>query len=135
MSFQAVFVIFLFVVTYQSSGGASAQELILLSIGSDLIGEIDELDTNATATELLSSYYARLPETAQSALGEYDGQLEKLIVDYEIARTAADSAELTEIISDMDAAWIEIQKIHSAAFTSAVTQLLDDAYGELYPVL
>jgi predicted lipoprotein len=114
---------------------AGAQELTLLSIESDLIGEVTGIDADATATEVINTYYAQLPEKRQAALHAYTGQLKQLMVDYGIARTAADSAELTEVMFDMNVAWIEIQRIHRGAFTSAVTQQLDEAYSELYPVL
>ena len=112
-----------------------AQEITLLILEPDLISELDDLAGDATAVEIIKSYYQQLPPEAQLTLNQYDELLDKLIVEYEVARTAADSAEITEVISDMDATWIEIQKVHSDAFTSKVTQILDDAYSEVYPVL
>lgn len=113
----------------------TAQELTLLFDQADLIGEISEIDSNASANELISGYYSVLPEATQLALEKHGKLMESLIIGYEVARTAADSAELTEVISDMDTAWIEIQKIHNDVFTSAVTRILDNAYSKLYSVL
>ncbi len=114
---------------------AIAQELTLLFAESNLIGEISEIDSDVSTNELVNRYYSVLPETTQSALEQRWELMDRLIISYEVARTAADSAELTEVIADMDATWIEIQKIHSDVFTATVTQILDNAYSKLYPVL
>lgn len=114
---------------------SAAQEITLLTLESDLIGEIGGLALDAPASEVINRYYGLLPESIQTMLLHYNEQLATLMTDYEVARTAADSAEITEVISDMDAAWIEIQKIHSDSFTSVVTGMLHIAYSQLYPVL
>lgn len=122
-------------VTLAQSSCAVSQELVLLTLGNDKIGEIESLADNLLAEDLIDIYYELLPMPKRMTLLKFDDLLEDLIVDYEVARTAADSAEITEVLSDMDAAWMEIQKIHNDEFSFAVIEILNTAYGEVYPLL
>ena len=45
---------------------------------------------------------------------------------------AADSAELAQVVSDIEAQWAAIREIHARQFTREVQQILIAAYGEAY---
>jgi hypothetical protein len=136
-TFNSIFSLTLFAgaIALACSGSAISQDLILLTLDDDRIGEIEALADDISAEVLINSYYELLSDTKRFTLMKYEEQLDNLIVDYEVARTAADSAEITEVISDMDAAWIEIQKIHNEEFSLAVIEILNSAYGKIYPLL
>lgn len=121
-------------VSLNSNITATAQELTLRSIGKGLIDEMESVGADITANSMIQVYYQLLPQSIQVVLQEYDDVLADLLVDYDVAHTAADSAEVTEVITDMNTVWIQIQNIHSESFTPAVIQILHDAYSELYPL-
>lgn len=121
-------------VSLNSNITATAQELTLRLIDNGLIDEMESVGADITANSKIQSYYQQLPQSVQVVLQEYDEVLADLLVDYGVAHTAADSAEVTEIITDMNTVWIQIQKIYSESFTPAVIQTLHDAYSELYPL-
>lgn len=111
---------------------AAEEPLTLLTIEGDLIGKIDTLDTNTAPEALIAAYYLLLPEAAHEQVVSRQAQLTKLIPDYEVAFVAADSAEITEVRSDMDTLWAEIRTIHAQYFTPAVTELLEKSYDYLF---
>lgn len=121
-------------VSLNSNITATAQELTLRLIDNGLIDEMESVGADITANSKIQIYYQQLPQSVQVMLQEYDEVLADLLVDYGVAHTAADSAEVTEIITDMNTVWIQIQKIYSESFTPAVIQTLHDAYSELYPL-
>ncbi len=110
---------------------ASAEELNVLTFESNLIGEI-RLKNNPSNLEILHAYYEQLPPSNRELLLQALESMDTLLANYKIAFTAADSAELTQIIADMNMQWIKIQDIHRGAFTNRVCRLLDEVYSALY---
>ena len=111
---------------------ASDEELIVLTIEGDLIGKIESLDDANSSDLIISAYYDLLTEIVRIEIASLRSQLSALIPDYEVAFTAADSAELTQVKSDIDELWAGIQTLHAQYFTPEVVKLLIEAYDSAF---
>lgn len=114
---------------------AAEDELSLLTLEGDLIGKLPEqLGTRGVVDprKTIQAYYALLPAQVRADLEAQHSALLALIPDYDVAFTAADSAEITEVKSDLDALWASIRAIHQQHFTTEVTGLLDSAYDSAF---
>lgn len=114
---------------------AAEETLTLLTIEGDLIGSIETLDANTDSEQLIRAYYALLEQDLYKEVEELHGQLLALIPYYEVAFIAADSAEITEVKSDIDTLWAQIRTVHAQYFTADVAGLLDDAYDSAFSTL
>ncbi len=114
---------------------AAEEEPILLTIEGDLIGAIDKLEESAAPAEIITAYYALLPAEVRRQAEGMGRALERLIPDYEVAYDAADSAEITEVRSDIFDVWARIRTLHAANFTIEASQHLDSAFRQAYAVI
>ena len=114
------------------SATAAEEELLLLTIEGDLVGKIETLASGDDSAVIINSYYGLLPEEARSKLRILRRQLASLIPDYEVAYTASDSAELSEVIDEIDLLWATIRTLHAQGFTSEVVSLLNEAYSAVF---
>lgn len=110
---------------------AAEEEFVLLTIEGDLIGPLDKQDGAPDPGALINAYYALLPLQQQSELQSLRRRLLALAPDYDVAFTAADSAELTEVKSRISECWAAMQRLHGQYFRSEVITLLDEAYAAL----
>lgn len=117
------------------SAFAADEELTLLSIAGDLIGKVESLDSDANPERIIDTYYALLLDAQRLHVESLHRQLIKLMPDYEVAFTAADSAEITEVKSDIDALWAEIRTVHAHYFAPEVVELLNAAYDSAFSPL
>jgi hypothetical protein len=109
------------------SAQLQAAELTLLTLEGDRIGIIEAPDPQTAPGRFLDAYYALLPESVRDQALTLRGQLKQLIPDYNVAYTAADAAELTQVKSDIDTLMAGIHAIHAQYFTSEVEAMLDTA--------
>lgn len=116
------------------TAGAAEDEFTLFIAG-DRVDVIDNLPDDITAAELLSRYYAELPAEQRQRLQSLKRDLEDLMPDYDVAFSAADTAEVNAILSEVTRYWSSILSIHAETFTPQAAQQLRKAYGELYPLL
>lgn len=114
---------------------AAEEPFVVLTIEGDLLGKIDTPSNNNAPEYLITTYYKLLsPETHQQLEALRD-RLVRLIPDYEVAFTAADSAELTEVKEDINSLWAEIRMLHTQLFTPEVVTILEQAYSHAFSSL
>ena len=114
----------------------TAEPETLLRIEGDRIGRIAALPDDTDPVILISRYYELLPEPLQIQVANLRADLVDLVPLYEVAYDAADSAEITELRSDIYNVWARIRTIHARQFTGEIAELLDRAYRSLYaPIL
>lgn len=111
---------------------AAEAEPILLTIEGHLISRIESLADTEEPTLIIHTYYDLLPREQREAVEIHRKILASLLPAYRVAFTAADSAELAQVVSDIEAQWAAIQEIHARQFTREVQQILIAAYGEAY---
>ena len=114
---------------------AAEQEPILLSIEGHLAGRIESLADSDDPALVIRAYYDLIPEEQKEILERRRESLASLLPAYSVAFTAADSAELAQVVSDIDTQWAAILAIHAREFTREVQQILMVAYGKVYPIL
>lgn len=114
---------------------AAEEEDVVLTITGNLIGPIETLAEDASPLRIIYSYYALLPDEPHAELDRLRLALSNRIPDYEVANRAADTAELNEVVDDLGFYWASIRSIHAREFTAGVAETLNQAYGELYPVI
>lgn len=114
------------------SATAADEEVILLTLEGDLVGKVEYLDEASNSALVMSTYYNLLPLEVRTEIEALRSQLADLIPDYNVAYTAADSAELVEVMDKFDVRWAAIRTIHSQEFTQEVVQLLNMAYEDAY---
>lgn len=114
---------------------SAAEEEFTLFITGDKIDVIDGIPRDSPPQALLRAYYGELPQQQRQRLLQLQQSLASLMPDYEVAFTAADTAEVNSILSEVTHYWSSILAIHNEAFTPAVSELLRSAYGELYPLV
>ena len=121
---------------FLTAEGAEDDEL-LLSIEGNLIGlsaAFDSLPLNRQeATILAHEYHRLLPEGLREDVESLHEQILKLIPDFEVAYAAADSAEITHVMSEIDSRWAAIQEVHRQTYTNEVVSLLYEAYQLILP--
>lgn len=105
------------------------EEQTLLSIEGDRIGVTLAPDPIAFPGRFLDAYYALLPDDVRVELQALRQQLRRLIPDYNVAFTAADSAELTQVKEDMDTLVTAAHALHAEYFTTAVQAELNNAFN------
>ena len=111
---------------------AAEAEPILLTIEGHLISRIESLADTEEPTLIIHTYYDLLPREQREAVEIHRKILASLLPAYRVAFTAADSAELAQVVSDIEAQWAAIREIHARQFTREVQQILIAAYGEAY---
>ena len=111
---------------------AAEQEPVLLTIEGHLVGPIESLSDSIDPALIIRSYYDLLPEEQREAAESRRLNLDALLPAYRVAFTAADSAELAQVMTDIDTHWSAILTLHALEFTRAVQQILIDAYRETY---
>ncbi len=112
-------------------------ETVLLRIEGDLIGLIEPFDgaiaDREQALRLANAYYQLLPPDALAQIAPLHDQVLALIPDFEVAYAAADSAEISDVMSEIDMRLAAMQKIYVREYTQEVTVLLISAYQLILP--
>ncbi|MEX0965330.1 MAG: hypothetical protein WDZ52_14965 [Pseudohongiellaceae bacterium] len=116
---------------------SAEEDFLLLSIDRNLIGVTDALRGPVTnrdeALRLVIGYHHLLTADVQRDANSLHEQMLNLIPDFELAYTAADSAEITHVMSEIDLRLATISEIHAAHFNREVLELLTDAYMLILP--
>lgn len=112
-------------------------EFVLLTFEGDLIGTVetidDRVDDPLKATKLIRAYHLLLTTEVRAEVESLHEEMLKLVPGFEVAYTAADSAEFSHLMSEMDLRLAAIQDIHAREYTRDVTALLTEAYQLLLP--
>jgi len=112
-------------------------DIQLLIIEGNLIGLSETFDSTPAdrqdAARLVHEYHRLLPEGLRTDVESLHQQILKLLPDFEVAYAAADSAEITHVMSEIDSRWASIQEVHRQTYTLAVVGLLHEAYLLLLP--
>jgi len=112
-------------------------DIQLLTIEGNLIGLSETFDSTIVdrqdAVRLVHEYHRLLPEDLRTDVESLHQQILKLLPDFEVAYAAADSAEITHVMSEIDSRWASIQGVHRQTYTLAVVSLLNEAYQLLLP--
>ncbi|MEQ8954418.1 MAG: hypothetical protein RL120_09815 [Gammaproteobacteria bacterium] len=111
---------------------AADEELTLLTIEGDLISKIDSISDATPPATIIATYYAVLPAQSLTRAEAMRDRLRRLIPDYEVAYNAADSAEITQVRSDIFLVWAGIRTLHAEQFSAEAAGQLDDAYRAAY---
>jgi hypothetical protein len=120
-----------------ASAQSAEDEFVLLTIEGNLIGPIESIDhriNNAQqATRLISAYHQLLSAQLQLEVASLHEQILEFIPGFEVAYTAADSAEFSHLMSEMDLRLAAIQDAHAREYTQEVIVLLAEAYQHILP--
>lgn len=114
-------------------------EVVLLRIDGDLIGlaltASEGLVDREQALRLLDDYYSLLAPEALQSVETLHREILGLIPDFEVAYAAADSAEITHVMSEIDLRLAALQQLYTTSYTQEVTALLLEAYRLILPGL
>lgn len=114
-------------------------EVVLLRIDGDLIGlaptASEELIDREQALRLLDDYYSLLVPEELLNVEALHREILGLIPDFEVAYAAADSAEITHVMSEIDLRLAALQQVYATNYTQEVTVLLLEAYRLILPGL
>ena len=112
-------------------------EFVILRIDGNLIGPIEpigeRINSAQEATRLISAYHQLLSDAAQIEVASLHSQILEFIPGFEVAYTAADSAEFSHLMSEIDLRLAAIQDVHAQQFTRDVIGLLTEAYQLILP--
>jgi len=107
----------------------------VLGISGNLIPVDSSLSEASNAELVIDSYYGQL-SAAQAAAGrELRQELARLLVDYKFAFSAADTAEVNNLVSAIALCWAKVRTLHATEFVPDAVAQLRAAYGKLYPSL
>lgn len=116
---------------------AAEDETVLLTIEGNLIGLIETVDNTpldrGEALRIADRYHRLLPPAVLSEVTGLHEQIVRLIPDFEVAYAAADSAEITHVMSEIDLRLAALQAIYVEHYTQEVTSLLRQAYQLILP--
>lgn len=118
----------------QLASFAAAQDDVVLTITGDRVA-LDEAIERLPAPRLIAGYYALLPEARRRQAVTLQQDLARLMPAYEVAWSAADTAELNGVTSAIADQWARIRTLHAREFTQDVITSLGHAYATLYPVI
>ena len=124
--------IFFCLILFARSLVAAENEAPLLTIEGNLFERIELLSEESEPSTIIKSYYRLLPDSANQEITERQNELEKLLPNYEVAYLAADSAEMAEVRTLMDARWAKIRFLHSQFFNTEVVSILNTAYVAMF---
>jgi len=115
-------------------------EFVILTIDGSLIGPIepigpigDRINSAQEATRLISAYHQLLTPAVQIEVASLHEQILEFIPGFEVAYTAADSAEFSHLMSEIDLRLAAIQDVHAQKYTRDVVGLLTEAYQLILP--
>ena len=112
-------------------------EFVILTIDGNLIGPIepigDRINSAQEATRLINAYHQLLTPTVQIKVASLHEQMLEFIPGFEVAYTAADSAEFSHLMSEIDLRLASIQEVHAQQYTRDVIGLLTEAYQLILP--
>lgn len=109
---------------------AAEQEFTLLLLEDNLIGEIETLELGVNSEIFIDSYYALLPPGILERARSYRQKLHDLLPRYTVAYSAADSAEVSELMDKISFHWGALKSIHAKHFSSDIETLLNRAYDD-----
>jgi hypothetical protein len=110
-------------------------ETIVLRIDGALITEDPSLAENLGPRELIDSYYGMLSDVVRERAFKLEEELATLMLDYDFAFSAADTAEVNNLVSDIALCWAKIRTLHASEYTREVVQQIESAYSDLHPRL
>ena len=114
-----------------ASAQGAEDEFVILTIEGNLIGPIepieDSIDNAQQATRLINAYHQLLATQVQVEVALLHEEILGFISGFEVAYTAADSAEFSHLMSEMDLRLAAIQEVHAQKFTQDVVDLLTEA--------
>jgi len=113
---------------------AQGQDDVVLTITGDLIKRKESIE-RLQAPQLIAGYYALLPQERRRRAVTLQQGLARLMPAYEVAWSAADTAELNNVVSDIATQWTRIRTLHAQEFTAAAVASLESAYASLYPLI
>lgn len=122
-------------VCLNSQGSLAAEDEFTLFLDDGRIGLDESLPADSSAAELIEHYYGLIPVAKAERLLDLRQRLARLMPDYEVAFTAADTAEVNAILSAVTRHWSAILGLHDELFTPDLALQLRDAYGKLYPLV
>ena len=112
-------------------------EFVILTIDGNLIGPIepigDRINRAQEATRLISAYHQLLTPAVQIEVASLHEQILEFMPGFEVAYTAADSAEFSHLMSEIDLRLTAIQDVHAQQYTRDVIDLLTEAYQLILP--
>jgi hypothetical protein len=120
-----------------TSAQGAEDEFEILTIKGNLIGPIlpieDRIGSAQQATRLISAYHQLLTAAVQMEVASLHEQILGFIPGFEVAYTAADSAEFSHLMSEIDLRLAAIQDVHAQKYTQDVVSLLTEAYQLILP--
>ncbi len=112
-------------------------EVVLLTVEGNLIGLTMPFDGSISSREealrLADAYHQLLPPAALAQVEVLHEQVLRLIPDFQVAYAAADSAEITHVMSEIDIRLAAMQEVYTREYTQQVMELLSEAYQVILP--
>ena len=130
--FKTSFVFVLTTLILFSKGFTAEEEYTLLTISGDLIGELDSTVNSDNPNTIIAAYYTQLEDESRAELVALRRRMDRRLEDYQVAYTAADTAEINEILDDLSFYWASMRTIHAQEYSEGAISQLHAAFGQLY---
>lgn len=116
---------------------AAEDDFQLLTIEGHLIGLVEPfdgvVDNKHEAAQFVSTYHQLLTLDSQAQVDFLHEQILALLPNFEVAYTAADSAEIDHLMSEIDVRLAVIREVHARSYAQDVIDLLNEAYRLILP--
>jgi len=120
-----------------ASAQGAEEDFAILTIQGNLIGPLepigDRIPNAQQAARLISAYHQLLSAQMQVEVASLHEQILEFIPGFEVAYTAADSAEFSHLMNEIDLRLAAIQDVHAQKYTQDVIGLLAEAYQLILP--
>lgn len=134
--FRDSFIFLALIMALVSAQGAE-DEIVLLNLDDKRIGQIEPIADNIVdakqAMRLIGAYHQLLDIEVRTEVEALHRQIINFIPGFEVAYTAADSAEIAHIMSEIDLRLATLQNVHANNYTQDVVDLLSEAYQLILP--
>jgi len=134
--FRDSFIFLALIMALVSAQGAE-DEIVLLNLDDKRIGQIEPIADNIVdakqAMRLIGAYHQLLDIEVRTEVEALHRQIINFIPGFEVAYTAADSAEIAHIMSEIDLRLATLQNVHAQNYTQDVVDLLSEAYQLILP--
>jgi len=128
----SVFVCTFALVVHSAEVFSAEEEFTLLTITGDLTDKLELQSDNENPNAVINAYYAELDTEIRGQLLTLRHRMDRRLEDYQVAYTAADTAEINEILDDLSFYWASMRTLHAAEYTDGALEQLHGAYRELY---
>jgi hypothetical protein len=114
---------------------ATDEEVVVLSIDGNKVDVLEDLPESETHLNIITAYYAEIPEISRQDLADLWQQMRRRTEDYQVAFRSGDTAEINETLDDLGVLWASIRTVHAREFTNAAAEVIESAYAGIFPFI